>query len=189
MFFWQAAEEAEDLHAYPRRRDLLHAPEQGGAALHRIEVDTLVGMAFSNLVALAIMVTTAAVLHPRGITDIQTSAQAAEALRPLAGPFSATVFALGIVGRSGRPESNRRGVGLGGQRQRVNIARALMNDPQLLLVDEPTAALDQERSRAIMELLANLTHEFRLASLVVTHDTEFVPLADRCVTMEDGRLQ
>ena len=98
LFFWQAAEEAEDLHAYPRRRDLLHAPEQGGAALHRIEVDTLVGMAFSNLVALAIMVTAAAVLHPRGITDIQTSAQAAEALRPLAGPFSATVFALGIVG-------------------------------------------------------------------------------------------
>ncbi|WP_336489558.1 NRAMP family divalent metal transporter [Methylobacterium nigriterrae] len=98
LFFWQAAEEAEDLHAFPRRRDLLHAPEQGGAALHRIEVDTLVGMAFSNLVALAIMVTTAAVLHPRGITDIQTSAQAAEALRPLAGPFSAMVFALGIVG-------------------------------------------------------------------------------------------
>ncbi len=98
LFFWQAAEEAEDLNAFPRRRDLLHAPEQGGAALHRIGVDTLVGMSFSNLVALAIMVTTAAVLHPRGITDIQTSAQAAEALRPLAGPFSATVFALGIVG-------------------------------------------------------------------------------------------
>lgn len=57
LFFWQAAEEAEDLHAYQRRRDLLHAPEQGSAALHRIEVDTLVGMAFSNLVALAIMVT------------------------------------------------------------------------------------------------------------------------------------
>jgi Mn2+/Fe2+ NRAMP family transporter len=98
LFFWQAAEEAEDLHAYPRRRDLLHAPGQGQRALHRIEADTLVGMAFSNLVALAIMVTTAAVLHPHGITDIQTSAQAAEALRPLAGPFSATVFALGIIG-------------------------------------------------------------------------------------------
>ncbi|SFT22840.1 divalent metal cation transporter [Methylobacterium sp. yr668] len=98
LFFWQAAEEAEDLNAFPRRRDLLHAPEQGGAALRRIGVDTLVGMAFSNLVALAIMVTTAAVLHPRGIIDIQTSAQAAEALRPLAGPLSATVFALGIVG-------------------------------------------------------------------------------------------
>lgn len=98
LFFWQAAEEAEDLNAFPRRRDLLHAPEQGGAALRRIGVDTLVGMAFSNLVALAIMVTTAAVLHPRGIIDIQTSAQAAEALRPLAGPLSATVYALGIVG-------------------------------------------------------------------------------------------
>lgn len=98
LFFWQAAEEAEDLHAFPRRRDLLHAPEQGTRALHRIEVDTLVGMSFSNLVALAIMVTTAAVLHPNGIIDIQTSAQAAEALRPLAGPFSAMVFALGIIG-------------------------------------------------------------------------------------------
>lgn len=98
LFFWQAAEEAEDLRAFPNRRDLLHAPEQGPEALRRIEVDTLVGMAFSNLAALAIMVTTASVLHPHGITDIRTSAQAAEALRPLAGPFSAAVFALGIVG-------------------------------------------------------------------------------------------
>ena len=98
LFFWQAAQEAEDLGAFPRRRDLLHAPEQGRAALHRIEVDTLAGMTFSNAVALAIMVTTAAVLHPRGITDIATSAQAAEALRPFAGPFSATIFALGIIG-------------------------------------------------------------------------------------------
>lgn len=98
LFFWQAAEEAEDLQAFPRRRDLLHAPEQGRSALQRIEFDTVVGMTFSNLVALAIMVTTAAVLHPHGIIDIQTSAQAAAALRPLAGPFSAMVFALGIVG-------------------------------------------------------------------------------------------
>ncbi len=82
LFFWQAAEEAEDLQAYPRRRDLLHAPEQGRGALQRIEFDTVVGMTFSNLVALSIMVTTAAVLHPHGITDIQTSAQAAAALRP-----------------------------------------------------------------------------------------------------------
>jgi Mn2+/Fe2+ NRAMP family transporter len=98
LFFWQAAEEAEDLHAFPRRRDLLHAPEQGRSALRRIRIDTLVGMTFSNLVALAIMVTAAAVLHPNGVTAIQTSSQAAEALRPLAGPFSATVFALGVVG-------------------------------------------------------------------------------------------
>lgn len=76
----------------------------------------------------------------------------------------------------------------GGQRQRVNITRALMNRPQLLLVDEPTAALDHARSRSVMELLADLTHTFGLASLVVTHDTEFVPLADACVSMQDGHL-
>ena len=98
LFFWQAAEEAEDLHAYPRRQDLLHAPGQAGPALRRIGVDPLVGMGFSNLVALAIMATTAAVLHANGVTDIQTSAQAAQALRPLAGPLASGVFALGIVG-------------------------------------------------------------------------------------------
>ncbi len=98
LFFWQAAEEAEDLAAHPRRRDLLHAPDQGGPALRRIEIDTLVGMGFSNLVALAIMATTAAVLHANGVTDIRTSAEAAEALRPLAGSFAAGLFALGIVG-------------------------------------------------------------------------------------------
>jgi Mn2+/Fe2+ NRAMP family transporter len=98
LFFWQAAEEAEDLHTYPRRQDLIHAPEQGRAALRRIEVDTLIGMGLSNLVALAIMATTAAVLHGNGVTDIRTSAEAAEALRPLAGPFASGLFALGIVG-------------------------------------------------------------------------------------------
>jgi len=98
LFFWQAAEEAEDIGAYPRRRDLLHAPDQGGPALRRIEADTLVGMGFSNVVALAIMATTAAVLNAHGVTDIATSAEAAQALRPLAGPFASAVFALGIVG-------------------------------------------------------------------------------------------
>jgi NRAMP (natural resistance-associated macrophage protein)-like metal ion transporter len=98
LFFWQAAEEVEDIKAYPHREDLVDAPEQGRAALKRIELDTLIGMAFSNLVALAIMVTTAATLHKNGTTDIQTSAQAAEALRPIAGQLAFAVFALGIVG-------------------------------------------------------------------------------------------
>ncbi|QFU17482.1 NRAMP family divalent metal transporter [Microvirga thermotolerans] len=98
LFFWQSAEEVEDIEAYPRRRRLRRAPEQGKAALHRIEVDTIVGMAFSNLVALAILVTTAASLHAHGITDIATSAQAAEALRPIAGRFAFWVFTIGIVG-------------------------------------------------------------------------------------------
>jgi NRAMP (natural resistance-associated macrophage protein)-like metal ion transporter len=98
LFFWQAAEEVEDIKAYPHRQDLVDAPEQGESALKRIELDTFVGMAFSNLVALAIMITTAATLHEKGTTDIQTSAQAAEALRPIAGQFAFAVFALGIVG-------------------------------------------------------------------------------------------
>ena len=98
LFFWQASEEVEDLAVHPRRIDLLDAPAQGRAALRRIRTDTLVGMAFSNLVALAIIVTTAATLHVRGITDIATSAQAAEALRPIAGRFAALVFTIGIVG-------------------------------------------------------------------------------------------
>ena len=65
---------------------------------HRIRADTIVGMAFSNLIALSIIVTAAATLHAAGKTDIQTSAQAAEALRPIAGAFAEVIFALGIVG-------------------------------------------------------------------------------------------
>jgi NRAMP (natural resistance-associated macrophage protein)-like metal ion transporter len=98
LFFWQSAEEVEDMQAHPRRHDLLLSPEQGKAALHRIEVDTLVGMGFSNVVALAIMATAAATLHAGGLRDIQTSADAAQALRPIAGDFAFAVFALGIVG-------------------------------------------------------------------------------------------
>ena len=98
LFFWQAAEEVEDIRAYPRRTDLIHAPRQGKAALQRIELDTLVGMAISNLIALAILVTTAATLHAHGITDIQSSSQAASALGPIAGRAAEAVFTLGIIG-------------------------------------------------------------------------------------------
>jgi Mn2+/Fe2+ NRAMP family transporter len=98
LFFWQSMEEAEDIRAHPRRRELIDAPAQGKAALHRIRIDTLIGMALANLVALAIMVMTAATLNAKGITDIQTSAQAAEALRPVVGRFAFIVFALGVVG-------------------------------------------------------------------------------------------
>lgn len=76
----------------------------------------------------------------------------------------------------------------GGQRQRVNIARALMGSPTVLLVDEPTAALDHDRSESIVRLLRQLTDDLEVATLMVTHDTEFVPLTDTVATLRDGKL-
>jgi NRAMP (natural resistance-associated macrophage protein)-like metal ion transporter len=98
LFFWQASQEVEDIDEVPEREPLLDKPKQGPDANERIGIDTYVGMAFSNLVALAIMVTTAATLHASGKTDIQTSSQAAEALKPVAGEFAFAIFALGIIG-------------------------------------------------------------------------------------------
>lgn len=98
LFFWQASQEVEDERESASRQPLVDAPEQSKAAIHRIRWDTYVGMGFSSLVALAIMVTTAATLHVTGKTDIQTSAEAAEALKPIAGQFAFSIFALGIIG-------------------------------------------------------------------------------------------
>jgi Mn2+/Fe2+ NRAMP family transporter len=80
------------------RRILRRAPEQAEGALNRIHLDTLVGMGISNFIALAILITAAATLHAGGVTDIQTTAQAAQALRPIAGPLAEAIFALGVVG-------------------------------------------------------------------------------------------
>lgn len=97
LFFWQAAQEVEE----QRRRHLKPlclTPSAAGAELKRIRTDTLVGMGFSNLIALFIIVATAATLNATGVTDIQTSSQAAEALRPVAGAFTFYLFACGIIG-------------------------------------------------------------------------------------------
>jgi Mn2+/Fe2+ NRAMP family transporter len=98
LFFWQASQEAEDVRTVPARQILKRAPRQGEGALNRIHLDTFVGMGFSNFIALAIMITAAATLHANNVTDIQTSAQAAEALRPIAGALAETIFALGVIG-------------------------------------------------------------------------------------------
>lgn len=98
LFFWQASEEAEDEHEKLGAQSLLLAPEQAPAEMHRIRLDTYVGMGFSNLIGLFIIITSAATLNAHGITDIQTSSQAAEALRPIAGAFTFAVFAAGIIG-------------------------------------------------------------------------------------------
>jgi Mn2+/Fe2+ NRAMP family transporter len=98
LFFWQAGQEVEDTKAEPLRQPLLKQPKQASVALARIRVDTLVGMAFSNLVALAILITSAATLHAQGLVHIETAAQAAAALRPVAGSSAFVLFALGIVG-------------------------------------------------------------------------------------------
>ena len=98
LFFWQAGEEVEDEQEDPAAKPLIEAPRQAPRQMARMQLDTIVGMGFSNIIALFIMLTTAATLHAHGVTDIQTSSQAAEALRPIAGRFAFTVFALGIIG-------------------------------------------------------------------------------------------
>jgi NRAMP (natural resistance-associated macrophage protein)-like metal ion transporter len=98
LFFWQASQECEDLRAAAADKPLHNHPEQAARQLARIKLDTYIGMGFSNLIAFFIMLTTAATLHAHGVTDIQTSAQAAEALRPIAGRFAFLLFSMGIVG-------------------------------------------------------------------------------------------
>jgi NRAMP (natural resistance-associated macrophage protein)-like metal ion transporter len=98
LFFWQASQEVEDVKTSPVREPLTHAQHQAGSALRRIRLDTFVGMAVSNLVAIAIIITTGATLHAHGITEIESAAQAAEALRPIAGQFAFALFAVGIIG-------------------------------------------------------------------------------------------
>src|SRR5579863_868331 len=97
-FFWQSSEEAEEERIDTAAHTLLEAPDEAPIEIHRIRLDTWIGMGFSNLISWFIIVTTAATLNAHGITDIQTSAQAAEALRPIAGVFTFVIFAAGIIG-------------------------------------------------------------------------------------------
>src|SRR5947209_11799797 len=95
LFFWQASQEAEESRLSHRIR---HGKTPKGAHFAHIMTDTWIGMIFSNLVGFFIIVTTAATLHVAGITKIDTAAQAAEALRPIAGNLAFFLFAMGIIG-------------------------------------------------------------------------------------------
>lgn len=97
LFFWQAGEEIEELRR-KRAPYLKRYPSTAKHELGRIRMDTLIGMGFSNVVAVCIMVAAAATLHAQGINNVETSAQAAEALKPVAGEFAFVVFAVGIIG-------------------------------------------------------------------------------------------
>jgi NRAMP (natural resistance-associated macrophage protein)-like metal ion transporter len=98
LFFWQSSEEVEDEEADPDAGPLVEYPEQAERQLGRIGRETWFGMALASLVFFFIVLTTAVTLHASGITDIQTSQQAAAALRPIAGDWAFALFALGIIG-------------------------------------------------------------------------------------------
>jgi NRAMP (natural resistance-associated macrophage protein)-like metal ion transporter len=98
LFFWQAAQEVEEMKSSSVARALKKRPAHSRWHLDRITIDTVTGMTLSNLIAFFIIVATAATLNRAGVTNIQSSAQAAEALRPLAGEFASLLFSMGIVG-------------------------------------------------------------------------------------------
>ena len=98
LFFWQAAQEVEEVNQDPDEKPLLEDPPEAPEAFARMNVDTIAGMFASNAIALAIMIATAATLHAHGKTDIQTAADAARALEPIAGRFAFALFSIGIIG-------------------------------------------------------------------------------------------
>jgi NRAMP (natural resistance-associated macrophage protein)-like metal ion transporter len=98
LFVWQASQEAEDRRTRKDRKSLKRDDAALKSELARIRFDTMVGMAFSNLIGISIIISSAATLHAAGTSNIESSAQAAAALKPLAGPFAELLFALGIIG-------------------------------------------------------------------------------------------
>jgi len=98
LLFWQSSQEVEEVRLVKEDKPLIKAPEQAPQQLGRIEIDTYIGMGFSNLVAFFIILTTAATLHAHGQTHIGSAADAAKALEPVGGRFASLLFSLGIIG-------------------------------------------------------------------------------------------
>lgn len=98
LFFWQSSQEAEEIADHPGEHPLREDPRDAQAQYRRMRFDTLLGMGYSGVIALAITIAAAATLHAGGITGVASAADAAQALRPLAGEFAFALFALGIIG-------------------------------------------------------------------------------------------
>jgi Mn2+/Fe2+ NRAMP family transporter len=98
LLFWQSSQEVEEIEQKSESEPLTDAPEQADKEMRRIRFDTFLGMAVSNIVAIAIMMSAAATLHAQGKTEVGSAAEAAEALRPIAGDFAFVLFSLGIIG-------------------------------------------------------------------------------------------
>ncbi len=98
LFFWQASQEVEEIEAHPDTHPLRERPKEARRALRGLRIDTAIGMLFSNVVAFFIILTTAVTLNLHGVTNIATASQAAEALRPIAGPLAFALFSAGIIG-------------------------------------------------------------------------------------------
>jgi NRAMP (natural resistance-associated macrophage protein)-like metal ion transporter len=98
LFFWQASQEVEEINRVPQDHPLRVAPEQARRQFRRLRLDTAIGMGFSNVIAFFMITAAAATLHANGRTHIETTRQAAEALRPIAGDAAFLLFALGVIG-------------------------------------------------------------------------------------------
>lgn len=98
-----------------------------------------------------------------------------------------TLFKGGEVVKSW-PVSIGKGRGSGGQQQRVSIGRALVNNPALMLADEPTGNLDSENSKEIISLLRQFNKDFNQTVIIITHDEKIANSADRVITIEDGKI-
>ncbi len=96
--------------------------------------------------------------------------------------------ALAIVGLSDR-ERNMPNQLSGGQQQRVAIARSLVNNPSIILADEPTGALDTRTSIEVMEIFQNLNRERNMTTIIVTHEPDIAQYADRIIHFRDGRIR
>jgi putative ABC transport system ATP-binding protein len=152
--------------------DITNAKPSERAAVRR----TMIGFVFQSSNLFEALTAMDQLIYMGRLAGVSSRDARAEALR-----------LLDVVGL-GHKANRRPGKLSGGERQRIGIARALITRPAVLLVDEPTSALDHTRARDVVTLLRDLTHERRIATVMVTHDLTVVELADRVLTMLDGRL-